>query len=261
MELAAAGQRVQQLALEALGLLAPGPVRLLGQGDEGGARRPVARAAGLEQLVPLRQGAEQHLQAGDRRPVGLHEAAPVHALHDHDGVLRVGDAADEVLLHLAELRGPILADGRGLLQRLCVLGDLDLQVLDRRGELPDAGAAALDLALQLLGPDVRVGDRLRLLLLVGVAPADHLVVHVCLRGLLVLQLRPHLAQQVDHALDRRLLLQVAGPLLLQGPLPRLHPLLEAGGPRARGGEGQRQERCEGPTLHGGRWAGLGLRWG
>mmetsp|Transcript_31946 Transcript_31946/g.91653 ORF Transcript_31946/g.91653 Transcript_31946/m.91653 type:complete len:362 (-) Transcript_31946:45-1130(-) len=206
---AARVERTEQRVLEFLvgGLCGVGP------GPEGGLEqlRPFALAVAAgrvspQQLIPQSRTAEQDPQRGDQRSLQLHKGATVMLREHRDRIPQVVNPLHKVLLLAAELTGLLLADGRCRLQRLRVLGDLVLELADLRAEDAPAGAAALHLSTQLHVLRLRILDGLRLLLLVGVAPAGHLVEHPGLLLRLRLQLGLHRAQQLHDAPDGALAL-------------------------------------------------------
>mmetsp|Transcript_95072 Transcript_95072/g.255719 ORF Transcript_95072/g.255719 Transcript_95072/m.255719 type:complete len:214 (-) Transcript_95072:152-793(-) len=147
--------------------------------------------------------AEEHAHRSDQGLVHLQHGLGLLVLReDGDGVTQVGDGLHLVLLLLAELSGLLLTDLGSLLQVRGVLLDLLLGLLDGSGEVAELGSTLLDLCTQLQVLGLRVGNGLGLLLLVGLAPADHLVVHLRLVVRLGVKLGLHLLQEVDDTLHR-----------------------------------------------------------
>merc|ERR1719440_1097152 len=121
-----------------------------------------------------------------------------------NSILEVGDCLHHLLLLSAELSCLFLSQESGLLQGLLVLMDLPLESLDLSAELTLAGGSRLHLGHQVGNPTFSDSNVLCLLLLVGLAPAHHFIVHF---GLLVPfghELCPHLLQEQNNSLDRAL---------------------------------------------------------
>mmetsp|Transcript_95071 Transcript_95071/g.255710 ORF Transcript_95071/g.255710 Transcript_95071/m.255710 type:complete len:439 (-) Transcript_95071:152-1468(-) len=178
--------------------------RSLQRQERGRGRAEVALGAGRHDDLVL-QGAiaEQHAHGRKQGLVHLQHGLGLLVLReDGDGVTQVGDGLHLVLLLLAELSGLLLTDLGSLLQVRGVLLDLLLGLLDGSGEVAELGSTLLDLCTQLQVLGLRVGNGLGLLLLVGLAPADHLVVHLRLVVRLGVKLGLHLLQEVDDTLHR-----------------------------------------------------------
>mmetsp|Transcript_117870 Transcript_117870/g.340721 ORF Transcript_117870/g.340721 Transcript_117870/m.340721 type:complete len:484 (-) Transcript_117870:203-1654(-) len=166
-------------------------------------------------LVLKRDIAEEHPHAGEHRAVELQESLRLLVLREHrDGIAEVGHDLHHVLLLSTELGGLVLAQCPRLLQGLCVRRDLLLRVCDLRGERAEARAARLDLGAELGVLRVGIGHCLLLLLLIGLAPAHHLVVHLGLLARLRVELVLHLLEEHAHPLHRALVL-FRGPQLLR----------------------------------------------
>jgi hypothetical protein len=86
-----------------------------------------------------------------------------------------------------------------------VLRDLLLEVLDLRVQAGRVGGQLLDLSGQLRDALLRISDGLRLLCVVRLAPARHLVVHLLIGLDVSLQLLLHVLQQSDDLRHRAVL--------------------------------------------------------
>mmetsp|Transcript_60269 Transcript_60269/g.194067 ORF Transcript_60269/g.194067 Transcript_60269/m.194067 type:complete len:212 (+) Transcript_60269:1874-2509(+) len=144
---------------------------------------------------------EDHPQTGNQRLVHLEEASPVHPAEHHQGGPQTLHSLHHLLLILLVVSSRLLTDCCGLLQGFCVFRDLLLQLGDLAHQGAVARTAALSLSPKLCGFCLRLRNGLRLLLLVGLAPAHCLVVRLSLLVCLRLELRFHLAQQLEHPLD------------------------------------------------------------
>mmetsp|Transcript_1474 Transcript_1474/g.5003 ORF Transcript_1474/g.5003 Transcript_1474/m.5003 type:complete len:262 (-) Transcript_1474:94-879(-) len=190
-------------------------MRLVGRLQEAHDSAPTAASAlraGAKHVVPHRSVPEQHAHPGEQGAIHLDQAAAVVLGEDVDGIAEVVNGLDKVLLLAAELGRGLLADRRRLLQGLCVLCYLLLHLRDLSRRAAESRAAAFDLRgeLDILGLGVRDGPGL--LLFVGLAPADHLVIHGRLVLRLGTELRLHLAEKRHNALDRTRLRALRIPL-------------------------------------------------
>merc|ERR1719335_1380149 len=124
---------------------------------------------------------------------------------DDDGRLQRADRLQHVLLLFIELRKFLLAHRGRLVQRLLILRDLRLQVLDLRVQASARGRQLLDRGGQVRDAGLGLGDGGSLLLVVRLAPARHLLISLLVLLGLLLQLGLHVLQQVDHLRHRAVL--------------------------------------------------------
>jgi len=199
----------------------------------------------LAQFVLQGGGDAEHAAAGQ-----LQERRGAVVLGEHsDGGLERRDGLQEILLLGIELGELLLANGSGLVQRRLVLGHLLLVVLDLCVEACALGRELFDLVREVLDPGLRIRDGLRLLPVVGRAPAGHLVIDFLIFLGLLFQLRQHVLEQRND--------------LGHGPVLRIG---HVEGQRRGGGheEGQQQDEC-GADCHGdyegGHCSRASLTWG
>mmetsp|Transcript_73327 Transcript_73327/g.207804 ORF Transcript_73327/g.207804 Transcript_73327/m.207804 type:complete len:208 (-) Transcript_73327:31-654(-) len=144
------------------------------------------------------------LEDGSARHGALRRALVVLGEH-REGGLEVLDGLDAVQLAAVELLLLLLAQGRGLRQRLLVRGRFALQLLDAGLQPRAPGGEALDAGLEIGDLCLRGRDRVRLLPLVVAAPALQLVVECLVLIHLLAQRLLHLLQEVHDARHRRVL--------------------------------------------------------
>merc|ERR1719163_1129304 len=145
--------------------------------------RPLVRGDSCDRQ---RRPALQHLrQLQERVLLLLHQPRALSLAESVHCALQGADGLDEVFLLLVEL--PILlgAEGRCLIERLGQACRLAVQRLDFRLAGRGEGLVLLDCRRELLALLLPIRDRLCLLLVVGLAPADQLVIQL----LVLLRLR------------------------------------------------------------------------
>merc|ERR1719252_58988 len=125
---------------------------------------------------------------------------------DRDRRLQGADRLEHVLLLRVELGQLLLAKGRRLVERIRVLRDLGLEVLDLGVQARAARRELLDVRSQRRDRVLGVTDRRRLRLVVRRAPASNLLVLI---GLL-LKLRHHVLDKVDNLRHRTVLVLALG---------------------------------------------------
>merc|ERR1719281_1365050 len=127
---------------------------------------------------------------------------------DDDGRLERTDGLEHVLLLLVELGELLLAHRGRLVERLLVLRDFRLKVLDLRVQARAHGRQLLDRRREVGDAGLGLCDGRRLLLVVRLAPARNLFVSLLVLLGLLLELSLHILEQVDD-LGHRTVLFVA----------------------------------------------------
>mmetsp|Transcript_78270 Transcript_78270/g.175442 ORF Transcript_78270/g.175442 Transcript_78270/m.175442 type:complete len:272 (-) Transcript_78270:212-1027(-) len=164
-------------------------------------REHTLQQRGVPLHLLLERGRDTHHVA-----VGQLEQGFSMVLRQHrDGRLQRRDRFHQILLFRIEFRQLLLAERGGLIKGFLVFRLLLFEILDLSVEARAASSELLDLRRELRDARLGVRDRLRLLLVVGLAPACHLVVdRLILLGLL-LELLHHVLEQCDHLGDRAVL--------------------------------------------------------
>mmetsp|Transcript_33572 Transcript_33572/g.85906 ORF Transcript_33572/g.85906 Transcript_33572/m.85906 type:complete len:448 (-) Transcript_33572:4-1347(-) len=169
-----------------------------------------------------------------------------------DGLLQQASGLLVVRLRLQERLMLLLAVGRGRGERLRVISDVSLQVADLRLQLALLGRGLVDEGGQGLDLGLSVLDRIRLLLVVGLAPAHVLVVGLKVGLGVLLHLHLHLLDEGDHLADGA---HVRG----DRGLPRRRAAEEGGhahGEDRQVGGGHLRGGARGASYNGEAWAGL-----
>merc|ERR1719327_1005533 len=151
--------------------------------------------AAQQRRVPVELPLE-HRRDVDELLRGNLEEGVVLREHNDRGLERA-NGLQHVLLLLVELGELLLAHRRGLVQGLLVLRDLRLEVLDLRVELRARRGELLDRGRQVRDVSLRIRDGRGLLLVVGLAPARHLLVSLLILLSFLLKLGLHVLKQVD----------------------------------------------------------------
>merc|ERR1719446_831331 len=178
--------------------------------DEGSDRLVLGRGHHLHQGVAVLVELPLQHRSDVEHLLRRHLGEGVVLAEDGGCRLQRADGLEHVLLLRVELGQLLLADRRRLVKRRLVLRDLGLEVLDLgveagavRGELLNACGERGDLVLS-------VPDRHRLRLVVRLAPARNFLVDLLVLNGLLLELRLHVLQQVDHLRDRAVLVLARG---------------------------------------------------
>merc|ERR1719305_973447 len=129
---------------------------------------------------------------------------------NRDRRLQGADRLEHVLLLRVELGQLLLAKGRRLVERLLVLRDLGLEVLDLGVQARAARRELLDVRGQRRDRVLGVPDRRRLRLVVRLAPASNLLVNLLILIGLLLKLRHHVLDKVDNLRHRTVLVLALG---------------------------------------------------
>merc|ERR1719453_1624508 len=124
---------------------------------------------------------------------------------DNNGRLQRTDRLQHVLLLFIELRQLLLPHRSRFVQRFLILRDLSLQVLDLRVQASAHGRQLLDRRGEVRDAGLGLLDGCGLLLVVRLTPACHLLVGLLILLGLLHQLSLHVLQQVDHLRHRAVL--------------------------------------------------------
>mmetsp|Transcript_105673 Transcript_105673/g.337644 ORF Transcript_105673/g.337644 Transcript_105673/m.337644 type:complete len:203 (+) Transcript_105673:830-1438(+) len=113
----------------------------------------------------------------------------------NDGRLQRRDGLERILLLGIEICELLLAKSRCRVERRLAGRDLLLKVLDLGVELSRQCSVLFDLSSEVCNPRLRISDRLRLLLVIGGAPARHLVKDLLVLSCFLLELHQHFLEQ------------------------------------------------------------------
>merc|ERR1719265_1135329 len=152
----------------------------------------------LELVLDRHRNVEERLRRNLRKRVVLAE--------HRDRRLQRANRLEQILLLGVELSELFPAQSGRLIKRLLVLRDLRLEVLDLGVQARAVRGALLDRGGEVRDAGLRIGDGLRLLLVVRLAPAGNLLVHLLVLLALLLKLRLHVLEKVDHLGDGAVLL-------------------------------------------------------